>query len=70
MTTDPTTAISRRRRPRGRYPKTQDGVRRVTRCEVLGIKTETHLRNYAWSIQLKSDRKEWLNIACWLEAGA
>ena len=26
MTTDPTTAISRRRRPRGRYPKTQDGA--------------------------------------------
>ena len=26
MTTDPTTAISRRRRPRGRYAKTQDGA--------------------------------------------
>ena len=26
MTTDPTTAISRQRRPRGRYPKTQDGA--------------------------------------------
>ena len=26
MTTDPTTAISRRRRPRGRYPKTPDGA--------------------------------------------
>ena len=26
MTTDPTTAISRRRRPRGRYLKTQDGA--------------------------------------------
>ena len=26
MTTDSTTAISRRRRPRGRYPKTQDGA--------------------------------------------
>ena len=26
MTTEPTTAISRRRRARGRYPKTQDGA--------------------------------------------
>ena len=26
MTTEPTTAISRQRRPRGRYPKTQDGA--------------------------------------------
>ena len=26
MTTDPTTAIARQRRPRGRYPKTQDGA--------------------------------------------
>ena len=26
MTTESTTAISRRRRPRGRYPKTQDGT--------------------------------------------
>ena len=26
MTAEPTTAISRRRRPRGRYPKTQDGA--------------------------------------------
>ena len=26
MTTEPTTAISRRRRPRGRYPKTPDGA--------------------------------------------
>ena len=26
MTTEPTAAISRRRRPRGRYPKTQDGA--------------------------------------------
>ena len=26
MTTEPTTAISRRRRLRGRYPKTQDGA--------------------------------------------
>ena len=26
MATDSTTAISRRRRPRGRYPKTQDGA--------------------------------------------
>ena len=26
MATEPTTAIARRRRPRGRYPKTQDGA--------------------------------------------
>ena len=26
MATEPTTAISRQRRPRGRYPKTQDGA--------------------------------------------
>ena len=26
MTTEPTTAISRQRRPRGHYPKTQDGA--------------------------------------------
>ena len=26
LTTEPTTAISRQRRPRGRYPKTQDGA--------------------------------------------
>ena len=26
MTTEPTTAISRRRRPKGRYQKTQDGA--------------------------------------------
>ena len=26
MTTEPTTAISRQRRPRGRYSKTQDGA--------------------------------------------
>ena len=26
MAAEPTTAISRRRRPRGRYPKTQDGA--------------------------------------------
>ena len=31
MTTEPTTAISRQRRPRGRYLKTQDGA--VSKCE-------------------------------------